>query len=100
MGEGGFLEKLKAMFGGGAPAPAPTPEPRVPWETPMGPSGGPPPIHMMPSGEMMAGPPMSPQPSPSPGPQDAIGAQVQALMKQREIMKLLSPEQAWNTPQK
>jgi hypothetical protein len=32
--------------------------------------------------------------------QDDIGMQVQKLMKQREVMKLLAPEQSWNTPQR
>jgi hypothetical protein len=101
--EGGFLAKLMAMFGGGgAPAPSPSPSPAgAPWETSPG-APAPPGFHRMPDGALMQGPPMGgpggPPGAPQ-GPQDDIGAQVQKLMKQREIMKLLSPEKAWNTPQ-
>jgi hypothetical protein len=90
-GEGGFLDKLRQMMMGSRPPTAPPqamPEGK-PWEDP----SLAPPMHQMPGSQMMPG---AQHPGPMPTGQDDITAQVQQLMKQREIAKRLIPEQGWN----
>ena len=88
-GEGGFLDKLKMMLGGGGQAPPPPAPTGNPWDDP----SLAPPTHQMPGGQMMPGAQHpGPMASPAPGMQDDITAQVQALMRQREIAKRLLPE--------
>lgn len=90
-----FLEKLKQMIMGST-QPAPTPEPTgKPWEQPMDP-GMTPGFNRMPGGPLMPDAAMHGQGGPPAAPQDDIGAQIAQLMKQRQVMKMLSPEQTWN----
>jgi hypothetical protein len=92
-----FFEKLKQMLMG-SPSPAPSPEPTgKPWERPLSPEMTPG-FHRMPGGPLMPDAAMQPPPEAPAAPQgqEAIGRQIEQLLKQREVAKKFIPEGTWN----
>ena len=84
MGGEGFLEKLKALFGGGgAPAEEPMPPGMKPWEQPL--SG-------MPVGVMPAAPSAMPMAMPPESIADDPMAQAVELARKRRMVQKMIPD--------